>query len=137
MKTHSTTRRAATALAPVAALTLATGLRTIGADTAGAATQPRARVTASVSDHTPASGQTFRVSGRLTRGGEAIAGRTVRVQTLRDGSWSDLAGARMATSATGGYALRVVLSQTGQRTLRVVGRVPGRDAFERFTVSVH
>ena len=80
-------------------------------------------VTASVTDHSPASGQTFRVSGRLTRGGEAIAGRTVKVQTLRGDTWSDLTGARMATSATGGYALRVVLGQTGQRTLRVVGAV--------------
>ena len=137
MNTRSTTRRAATALAPVAALTLATGLLTLGAETADAAAQPRARVTASVTDHSPASGQTFRVSGRLTRGGEAIAGRTVKVQTLRGGTWSDLTGARMATSATGGYALRVVLGQTGQRTLRVVGTVPGRDAFERFTVNVH
>ena len=129
---HPTTRRTAALLAPLAALPLALGT------TAPAEAAPdRARITASVTDATPASGETFRVSGRLTREGDAIAGRTVKVQTLRDGAWSNLTGARMTTSATGGYDLRVVLSQTGARTLRVVGVLPGRNAFDRFTVTVH
>jgi len=135
--TPQSSRRTAL-LAATAAVPLATGLLALGpVAAADAADRPRARVTASVTDATPASGQTFRVSGRLTRGGDAITGRTVKVQTLRDGTWSDLTGARMATSSGGGYSLHVVLSQTGQRTLRVVGVLPGRNAFERFGVSVH
>ena len=130
--TITTTRRTAALLAPLAALPLA-----LGTLAPAEAAQDRARITASVSDATPASGQTFRVSGRLTRGGDAVAGRTVKVQTLRNGSWSDLTGAHMSTSSTGGYSLRVVLSQTGQRTLRVVGKVPGHNAFKKFGVAVH
>ena len=134
MITRTTTlRRAAALLAPVAALPLVTGLLA----PADAAEPVRARITVSVTDSTPASGETFRVSGRLTRGGEAVAGRTVKVQTLRNGSWSDLTGARMTTSGSGTYGLRVILGQGGRRTLRVVGVVPGRNAFERFTVRVH
>lgn len=131
MTSTTRTRRTAALLAPAAVLAL--GLHT----PAGAVELERAHVTASVSDTTPASGQTFRVSGRLTRGEDAVSGRTVKVQTLRGGSWSDLTGARMATSSTGGYSLRLVLGQTGERTLRVVGVVPGRDAIKRFTVRVH
>ena len=129
---HSTTRRTAALLAPLAALPLA-----LGTMSPADAAQDRARITASASDATPASGQTFHVSGRLTRDGDGLAGRTVKVQTLRDGAWTNLTGARMDTSSTGGYDLRVVLSQTGQRTLRVVGVLPGRNAFDRFTVNVH
>ncbi len=129
----TTTRRTAALLAPLAALPLALGTLV----PAEAAQGDRARITASVTDTTPASGQTFRVTGRLTRGGEAVAGWTVKVQTLRDGSWSNLTGARMSTSDRGRYKLRVVLSQTGQRTLRVVGVVPGHNAFQRFGVTVH
>jgi hypothetical protein len=104
---------------------------------ATATTGSTARITASVTDTTPASGQSFRVSGLLSRDGDAIPGRTVKVQTLRDGTWTDLTGARMATSSSGSYNLRVVLSQTGDRTLRVKAILPGRDARKRFAVTVH
>jgi len=126
------TRRTAALIAPLAVLPLA-----LGSFVPAQAATATARITASVTDSTPASGETFRVSGKLTRGGEAVADRTVKVQTLRDGDWSDLTGARMSTSDTGRYNLRLVLGQTGQRTLRVVGVVPGRNAVKRFQVTVH
>lgn len=132
--TTSRTRRTGTTalLAATAALPLAAGLLASPAEAAS-----HARITASVTDSTPASGQEFRVKGKLTRDGDPIAGRTVKVQTRRDGSWENLTGAHMSTSSTGGYNLRLVLGQTGDRTLRVVGKVPGRNAFKRFHVTVH
>ncbi len=127
-------RRTTTALvAAAAAIALTLGPVTA----ADAAPGSRPAITASVTDTTPASGQLFRVSGQLTRDGDAISGRTVKVQTLRDGSWTDLTGARMTTSSTGGYNLGVVLSQTGTRILRVKAILPGPDARKRFTVAVH
>ena len=120
-------------LATAAALPLALGVLT----PAGADTVSRARITASVTDATPGSGDLFRVAGRLTRDGDAIPGRVVKVQTLRDGRWTDLTGARMTTSSTGGYNLGVVLSQTGERVLRVKAVLPGPDARKRFAVQVH
>ena len=128
-----TTRRTTALLAATAALPLAAGMLLTPAEAAGST----ARITASVTDSTPASGQEFRVSGRLTRDGDAIADRTARVQTLRAGTWENLTGARMVTSDTGRYSLRLALGQTGERQLRVVGVVPGPDAFKRFTVTVH
>ena len=133
MNTTPTFRRAGVALLAAAVLPLGLG----AVSPAGAATDSPARITASVTDTTPASGQLFRVAGKLTRDGDAISGRTVKVQTLRNGSWTDLTGARMTTSSTGGYNLGVVLSQTGDRTLRVKALLPGRDARKRFVVSVH
>ena len=127
----TTTRRTTALLATVAALPLAAGM--LNPAVAG----DQARITAKVTDTTPASGQEFRVSGRLSRDGDPIAGRTVKVQTLRDGSWENLTGAHMSTSSTGRYNLGVILSQTGERTLRVVGKLPGRDARKRFEVTVH
>ena len=127
-------RRTATVLlAATAALPLALGAVT----TADAATGTKASITASVTDSTPASGQLFRVAGTLTRDGDPISGRTVKVQTLRDGSWTDLTGARMTTSSSGGYNLGVVLSQKGERILRVKALLPGPDARKRFKVAVH
>lgn len=130
--TH-TARRTTALLAATAALPLAAGLLVAPAQAAG---HP-ARITASVTDSTPASGQEFRVSGRLTRDGDPVSGRTVKVQTLRAGAWENLTGAQMSTSGTGSYNLRVILGQTGERTLRVVGKVPGRNPHKRFVVTVH
>ena len=126
-------RTGAALLATAAALPLALG----AIAPAGAATGSTAQLTASVTDTTPASGQSFRVSGMLSRAGDGIAGRTVKIQTLRDGAWTDLTGARMSTSSSGSYNLGVVLSQTGNRTLRVKAILPGPDAHKRFTVAVH
>lgn len=132
--TNTALPRTSTALLATVA-TLAVGLG--AAPPAGAETGSRAKIIAAVSDTTPASGQLFRVSGRLTRDGVAIPGRTVKVQTLRDGSWTDLTGARMTTTSSGRYDLGVVLGQTGARTLRVKAILPGRDARDRFAVTVH
>ena len=132
--TTNTIRRGSTAvLATVAALPLVLGAVT----PAGAETSSAPQITASVTDTTPASGQSFRVLGRLTREAVGVAGRTVKVQALRDGIWTDLTGARMSTSSSGSYDLNVVLSQTGTRTLRVKAILPGPDARKRFVVAVH
>lgn len=131
--TTTTTRRTTALLAATAALPLAAGLLASPAEAAGSPN----RITASVTDSTPASGQEFRVRGKLSRDGDPIAGHTVQVQTLRDGSWSNLTGAHVETSDTGRYNLRVILGQTGERTLRVVGKVPGRNPHQRFVVTVH
>ncbi len=130
----TTFRRTSTALLATVAL-IPFGLGAVSPVSAETGSKPK--ITGAVTDATPASGQSFRVSGRLTRDGDAISGRTVKVQTLRDGSWSDLTGARMSTSSTGGYNLGLVLSQTGNRTLRVKAILPGRDAHKRFAVAVH
>lgn len=133
MNTTTFRRTGIALLATVAALPLGLGAVT----PAGAAAGSPAKVTASVTDTTPASGQSFRVSGQLTRDGAGIAGRTVKVQTLRNGSWTDLTGARMSTSSSGTYNLGLVLGQTGDRILRVKAILPGPDARKRFVVSVH
>lgn len=96
-----------------------------------------ATITRWVSDTTPASGETFRVGGKLTRDGSALAGKTVKVQTLRNGVWQNISGASMTTSSTGKYNLRLVLSQKGERTMRVVAVLPGPDPVKRFIVTVH
>lgn len=96
-----------------------------------------ATITRWVSDTTPASGETFRVGGKLTRDGSALAGKTVKVQTLRNGAWQNISGASMTTSSTGKYNLRLVLSQKGERTMRVVAVLPGVDPVKRFIVTVH
>jgi hypothetical protein len=129
LRRHLTTLLAGALVAPV-------GLA-VAAGPAAATDGDRPRITAHVTDSTPASGETFRVYGRLSRDGDAISGRTVKVQTLRDGEWENLSGAAMQTGSEGGYNLRVVLSQTGPRTLRVVGVVPGPKARKRFSVTVH
>ena len=96
------------------------------------------RIVAHVSDTTPDSGETFRVHGRWTRVGQPVVGHTVKVQTRRDGAWEDITGARVSTSTEGRYAVRVVLSQTGERTMRVVGINPGpaKNFKDRFVVTV-
>lgn len=118
-----------------AAAVIAAGLTAVPAYAAEAAAPPQ--ITARVTDSTPASGETFRVAGVLSRDGDALAGKTVKVQTLRNGAWQNISGASMATSSTGKYNLRLVLSQKGERKLRVVGVVPGVDPAKRFTVTVH
>lgn len=118
-----------------AAAIIAAGLTAVPAYAAEAATP--AKVTAAVSDATPASGQTFRVSGALSKDGDALAGKTVKVQTLRNGAWENISGASMKTSSTGKYNLRLVLSSKGKRTMRVVAVLPGVDPVKGFAVTVH
>jgi hypothetical protein len=97
------------------------------------------RISAFVSDSTPASGEQFVVRGKFFRFGEPAADRPVKVQAWRDGAWNQLTGARVTTNDEGFYRMRLILSQTGQRELRVVGVSPAgsRNAFHRFTVTVH
>lgn len=107
---------------------------------ADAEVRPRALVSASASDTTPASGQQFVITGRLT--GPLGVGRAgvVKVQTLRDGVFVDLTGARVATDGDGDYRVRVVLGQSGDRTLRIVGNPAGdslRNGLRKVAVSVH
>lgn len=118
-----------------AAAVVAAGLTAVPAYAADAAAP--AQITAKVTDSTPASGETFRVAGMLSRDGDALAGKTVKVQTLRNGTWQNISGASMATSSTGKYNLRLVLSQKGKRTMRVVAVLPGVDPVKGFAVTVH
>lgn len=118
-----------------AAVVVAAGLTALPAYAAEAAAP--AQITARVTDSTPASGETFRVAGVLTRDGDALAGKKVQVQTLRDGVWKNISGASMATSSSGKYNLRLILSQKGKRNLRVVATLPGTDPAKRFVVTVH
>lgn len=96
-------------------------------------------ITAKASDRTPASGQEFSVRGRFVDAGEPAANQVVKVQTLRDGHWEQLSGAKVRTSSEGRYRVRLVLSQRGDRDLRVVGVAAGEgpNARKRFTVRVH
>jgi hypothetical protein len=92
-----------------------------------------------VSDRTPASGVQFTASGQLTISGVPAADHVVRFQTMRDGAWVPIAGAHMRTDSQGNYTMRLILSQTGKRTLRAVGVGQGDEMSERhrFTVTVH
>jgi hypothetical protein len=94
--------------------------------TALATTRPASRITVHTSDATPLSGQQFVLTGRLTTpSGQALGGGVVRVQALRGGEWTNLTGAHVTTGGDGGYRVRVVLSQRGERDLRVVGDPAG------------
>jgi hypothetical protein len=93
---------------------------------ASAADRPASRITVHTSDTTPQSGEQFVLTGRLTTAaGNALANGTVRVQTLRAGAWTNLTGAHVTTGSNGGYRVRVILSQKGERDLRVVGDPAG------------
>lgn len=92
-----------------------------------------------VSDSTPASGEQFIARGKLIMGGRPAADHVVKVQTWRDGAWEQISGAKLHTSSDGSYRMRLILSQTGERTLRVVGVGQGDEPTERqrFSVTVH
>ena len=92
-----------------------------------------------VSDSTPASGEQFIARGKLIMGGLPAADHVVKVQAWRDGSWQQLTGASLRTGSDGSYRMRLILSQTGERKLRVVGVGQGDEPTERqrFSVTVH
>jgi hypothetical protein len=92
---------------------------------------------AKVSDKTPASGQQFIVRGRLFEMGMSGKDHAVRVQTLLGGSWQPVAHVR--TDEDGRYRVRIILSTTGERTLRVVAVGQGHEMnlHTRFVVTVH
>lgn len=134
-RTGSLTAATATITAALAAGSVVAG--TVAAD---AATRPASRITVSASDTTPQSGEQVVLRGRLTTAtGAALAGGLVKVQTLRGDSWVDLAGARVTTGERGYYRVRVVLSQRGERELRIVGDPAGttlRNSRARLDVTV-
>ena len=83
------------------------------------------------------SGEQFRVKGVWIQSGKAAAGRTVKVQTRRDGRWRTLKGAVVTARANGEFGVRLVLQQKGVRALRVVGVNPdGPNVRDRFRVTV-
>ena len=129
---------AAAAVAAAGSLAVVSGVVGIAA-AADAAAPARPRISVFVSDSTPASGQQFVVRGKFFVAGDPAEDRPVKVQTLRNGSWTQLTGARVTTNDDGAYRVRVILSQTGARELRIVGVSPqgSRNAFHTFGVTVH
>ena len=95
-------------------------------------------ITAHASDTTPASGQQFVVRGKFFIGDGPAADHVVKVQTKRDGAWVPITGAHVTTDSAGKYRVRLVLSQTGARTMRVVGVGQGHEmtVWAKFKVSV-
>ena len=136
MNTHA---RLATAV--VGALTTATTLVVASSATSPAqsATLVPSRISVQTSDRTPASGQTFRLSGAVTAHGHRVPA-TVRVKTWRHGQWVQLPGAVVRTDRAKRYHVRIILQMKGQRQLRVVGdpRPAGIQTARRtITVTVH
>jgi hypothetical protein len=128
----NTTARRTTAV--VGTIVAATAL--VAAPPAQSATLARSRVTVSASDSTPASGQTFRLSGAVWSNGSKVPA-TIRVKTLRNGQWVQLPGAVMQTNRSNQYRIRIVLQKKGKRQLRVVGDPkPARIATSRKTITV-
>lgn len=107
--------------------------------TADAASTATSSITVTSSDYTPASGQTFYVSGLFVDQGVPADHEPVKVQRLFQGTWTTLDGAVVRTTGDGHYRLRVILQTTGVRYLRVVGVTagPAHDTFKRFTETVH
>lgn len=123
----------AAALALIAPVALAAG-------SAQGVTVPPSAITVKASDSTPASGQRFLISGMFTAQGKPANHYVVKAQSLDSaGHWVQLTGAEVDTRSTGTYSMHLVLGAKGVRELRVMGVVPGpaRDAFKRFTVTVH
>jgi hypothetical protein len=130
------TKLGAVALAAVLPLTAA--VTTVAATSADAVAATSA-ITAKPSDSTPAAGKEFTVSGTFTVNGKPAAGHVVRVQSKTGGTWQGITGARVTTNSIGAYKVRLILSVTGKRQLRVVGVGTGSqpNAYRQFTVTVH
>ena len=121
------------AVLPLAAIGVTAGV-------AEATSAPQAKISASVSDATPASGKAFTVSGTFTESGKAAAGQVVKVQAQQaNGTWKTLTGAKEHTTTKGAYDVEVILNAKGQRDLRVVGVGAGTqpNATQQVTVTVH
>jgi hypothetical protein len=121
------------AVLPLAAIGITAGV-------AEASTAPQAKISANVSDATPASGKLFTISGTFTESGKAAADQVVKVQAQQaNGTWKTLIGAKEHTTTKGGYDLEVILNAKGQRDLRVVGVGTGAqpNATRPLTVTVH
>lgn len=120
------------ALAVIAPVTFIAG-------SAQAVTAPPSTITVKASDTTPASGQTFTVGGLFMAQGKPANHDLVKVQSWTKGAWVPVTGAQVDTTSTGTYQMRLILQAKGVREMRVMGVVPGpaKDAFKRFTVTVH
>ncbi|GAA5147344.1 hypothetical protein GCM10023340_19640 [Nocardioides marinquilinus] len=114
-----TARRPYALLAATAATAVAaTALTVSGAalDASHAAEQASAsRIAVATSDATVRSGEQFVLSGRLSQAG------VVRVGSLGSDGWQPVSGAVVHTRRDGTYSVRVILSRTGERVLRVTG----------------
>ena len=106
---------------------------------AQASSTPASTITAVADDSTPASGQTFHVTGLFVAQGVPADHMVVKMQAMIGDTWVPLTGAKMVTHSDGTYTMRLILQTKGDRELRAVGVVPGpaRDAFKRFEVTVH
>lgn len=104
------------------------------------------KVTAHLSDDAVASGEQLAVHGLLTKKKATSAGvtkaplaGTVSVWSKTADGWERIKGASVHTDSDGHYRIRLILSATGQRTLKVVGK-PDNDALltdrEQVTVTV-
>ena len=132
---NNTTRRATAVVGAVAA---ATCLAAVSAPAQSATLAP-SRVTVQTTDSTPASGQTFRLSGAVQSEGVRVPA-TIRVQTFRKGAWVQLRGAVMETNRFNRYKIRIILQMKGERQLRVIGDPQSEDintARKTITVTVH
>jgi len=126
-----------TAVRLLSAATLA-GLVLAGVPAEAVPADPGPALTARASDDVVATGETFVVRGRFTRGGAPAVDHAVKLQSGYVGHWHDLRGARARTGDNGRYRVRVVLYRHGVRDLRVVGIVPGPggNAYDRLTLMV-
>ena len=116
--------------------TLAATAALVAVAPAEAATVAPSRVTVRATDYTPASGQTFRLSGAVWSEGETVPA-TVRVKTFRHGAWVPLPGAVMETNRDDHYNLRIILQMKGERLLRVIGDpTPAGISTARKTITV-
>jgi hypothetical protein len=119
--------------------TMAAAVSVVGIAPAQSADLATSRVTATATDYTPASGQTFRIFGAVRSEGVRVPA-TIRVKTFRNGAWVRLPGAVMQTNRFDNYRIRVVLQMKGQRMLRVVADptpVGIGNSHKDLTVQVH
>ena len=120
--------------------TLAATTALVGAAPTQAVAPPVAsHVTATPSTTTPASGQTFHVSGAVWSQGARVPA-TIHIGTWHNGRWVPLNGAVMHTNRSDQYTMRVILQTKGLRQLRVVGDPDSSaiaTATTTFEVTVH
>jgi hypothetical protein len=99
--------------------TLAVAATLVAAAPAQSTTTTSSKVSVSTTDSTPASGQTFRLSGAVRSEGVKVPA-TIRVKTYSNGHWVQLKGAVMQTNRDNTYRMRIILQMKGERLLRVV-----------------
>jgi hypothetical protein len=131
----TTIRRAAVTAAVLASAAGAAGLAPASADEA----RDPSRISVHASDYDVSSGEQFVLRGRMWSGGDPVAGARVRVQFATEDGWENVRGAVVETGSDGRYRVRVILSRTGDRRLRVVGNPDEnwiRTSFGHTTVEV-